>query len=139
MRGLRVERDVAQPASRRDRPAQTVTIQLGWRTLLALVGLIALAYLLFRIPHFWLIVLAALVLATAIDKPVAALQQRRVPRTLGILLIYLLLIALFVVAGVAIAPVVAGDLRALQHEFPGYASRLEQTVNAFLPADDQQF
>src|SRR5262249_53481279 len=37
------------------------------------------------------------------------------------------------------APVVAGDLRALQHEFPGYASRLEQTVNAFLPADDQQF
>jgi predicted PurR-regulated permease PerM len=62
-----------------------------------------------------------------------------VPRAIGILLLYVLLIALFVVAAVAIVPVIAGDLRALQRELPGYATRFEQAASAFSPGDEHRF
>ena len=113
-----------------------ITIEIGAGTILLLVGVVVAAYLLFRIPHFWLIVLTAVVLATAMDKPVAALSQKGVPRPLAILLIYLLLIALLAGALAALAPIIAGDARALQAELPGYTSRLEQLA-ASLPTNVQ--
>ena len=101
--------------------------------MLVIVALIAATYLLFRIPHFWLIVLSAVVLATAIDRPVAALEQRGAPRALGILLIYGLLAGLVALAIVALAPVVAGDARALEVELPGYIDRIEKAARALAP------
>jgi predicted PurR-regulated permease PerM len=106
----------------------SITIQLGWSSILLVIGLIALTYLLFRIPHFWLIVVSALVLATAIDKPVSAMQRRGIPRAFGILLIYLVLIAFFAAAIGALAPIVAGDARALEREIPGYVDRFQSLV-----------
>ena len=100
------------------------------------VAVIIAAYLLFRIPHFWLIVLTAVVLATAMDKPVVALNQRGLPRPLAILLIYVCLIAFFAGAIAALAPIITGDARALEAELPGYASRLEQFA-ASLPTNSQ--
>jgi predicted PurR-regulated permease PerM len=109
------------------------TIQLGTRTLLVVVGVVAAAYLLFRLPHFWLIVLAATILATAVDKPVAALARRGVPRALGILLLYVLLIGLGAAALLALAPIVAGDARSLQHDWPRYVDRLTAATRGVLP------
>jgi hypothetical protein len=48
-----------------------ITIEIGAGTILLVVGVVVAAYLLFRILHFWLIVLTAVVLANAMDKPVA--------------------------------------------------------------------
>ena len=110
-----------------------LTVQLGTRTILAVIALVAAAYLLFRIPHFWLIVVAAVVLATAIDRPVAAMQRRGVPRPLGILVLYILLLIFLALAVLALAPVVAGDARTLERELPGYIDRLEQATRAFAP------
>lgn len=100
-------------------------VQLGTRTIFLVIALAGAAYLLFRIPRFWLIVLSAIVLATAIDKPVAAMARRGLPRALGILAIYALLIALLAGALLALAPVIAGDARALQRELPAYIDQIE--------------
>ena len=93
----------------------------------------AVAYLFTRIPRFWLIVLAAIVLATAIDGPVTSLHQRGVPRPLGVLAIYMLLIGFLMAALLALAPVVAGDARALEGELPAYTDQIERAVDRFLP------
>ena len=113
-----------------------ITIEIGVGTILLVVAVVIAAYLLFRIPHFWLIVLTAVVLATAMDKPVAALSQKGVPRPLDILLIYMCLIVFFAGALAALAHLIAGDARALEAELPGYTSRLEQLA-ASLPTNFQ--
>ncbi|MFN8593624.1 MAG: AI-2E family transporter [Thermomicrobiales bacterium] len=114
-------------------PAEPLVIQISARTILLIIALVAGVYLLFRIPRFWLIVLAAVVLATALDKPVAAMQARGVPRALGILLIYVVLIVFLVGAIAALGPVIAGDIRALSRELPGYVSQIEQAIGRVSP------
>jgi predicted PurR-regulated permease PerM len=111
---------------------RTFTVNISVRTIFLIIALVAMTYLLFRIPHFWLLVVTAVVLATAMDKPVTTAQKHGVPRALSILLIYILLIALMVVA---IAPIVAGDARALERELPGYTAWFEN-VAASLHAGD---
>jgi len=111
----------------------SLTIQIGSSTILLVIGLVAAAYLLFRIPHFWLIVLTAVVLATAIDKPVAAMQARGVPRAAGIFLILVLLMGFLAGALAALVPIISGDARALEAELPGYIDRFEQAAGTFSP------
>ena len=111
---------------------RTITVSISVRTIFVIIALVALTYLLFRIPHFWLLVLTAVVLATAMDKPVSAMQGRGLPRGISILLIYILLVGLMVIAIAALAPIVAGDARALERELPGYTAWFEN-VAANLP------
>lgn len=111
---------------------RTITVSISVRTIFVIIALVALTYLLFRIPHFWLLVLTAVVLATAMDKPVSAMQARGIPRGISILLIYILLIGLMATAIAALAPIVAGDARALERELPGYTAWFEK-VAATLP------
>ena len=113
---------------------RSITVSISVRTIFLIIVLVALTYLLFRIPHFWLLVLTAVVLATAMDKPVSAMQARGLPRGIAILLIYILLIGLMVIAIAALAPIVAGDARALERELPGYTAWFEK-VAASLPAN----
>jgi predicted PurR-regulated permease PerM len=119
--------------SSRLRPSTELVIQFGMRTILVMIALVAGAYLLFRLPHVWLIILSAVVLATAIDKPVTALSERGLPRPLGILLLFTLLLGLLVLAVLALAPVVASDARALEREFPTFVHQIEQIARPFAP------
>jgi predicted PurR-regulated permease PerM len=112
---------------------RTITVSISVRTIFLIIALVAMTYLFFRIPHFWLLVLTAVVLATAMDKPVTAMQARGLPRGISILLIYILLIGLMMIAIAALAPIVAGDARALERELPGYTAWFE-SVAASLPA-----
>jgi predicted PurR-regulated permease PerM len=111
----------------------SVTIRFGPHTVLTVIVLVTVVYLLFHIPHFWLIVLVAIVLATAIDGPVTWMLQRGIPRPLGVLAIYALLIAFLLTALLALAPVVAGDVHALERELPAYTDQIERALNRFLP------
>jgi predicted PurR-regulated permease PerM len=112
---------------------RTITVSISVRTIFLIIALVAMTYLFFRIPHFWLLVLTAVVLATAMDKPVTAMRARGLPRGISILLIYIVLIGLMVIAIAALAPIVAGDARALERELPGYTAWFE-SVAASLPA-----
>lgn len=111
-------------SARSGRARASVTVQLGASTILVVLALVVAGYLLFRLPHFWLIALSAIVLATAVDKPVTAMQARGVPRSLGILLIYLVILALMAAVVGALTPIVSGDARALQEQLPDYSNRL---------------
>jgi predicted PurR-regulated permease PerM len=125
------DRGSGEVASRN--PSSAVTIQIGTRTILIVIGLVVGAYFLFRLPHFWLIVLSAAVIATALDKPVTAMQQRGLPRALGILLIDVVIVGLLVLAVLALAPIVVGDASAVRRDWPTYLSHIETMVEGVLP------
>lgn len=118
---------------------RSITVKFGSSTILLVIALVAGAYLLFRIPHFWLIFLTAIVLATAVDLPVTAMQRRGLSRGFGILLIYIVLVVFIGIAFAALVPIIAGDARALEQELPGYLSRVEQTLGAFSPGSSSNF
>jgi predicted PurR-regulated permease PerM len=115
---------------------RTITVSISVRTIFLIIALVALTYLLFRIPHFWLLVMTAVVLATAMDKPVSALQARGVPRGISILLFYILLIGLMAIAIAALAPILAGDARALERELPGYTAWFDKLAASFPASAD---
>ena len=76
--------------------------------------------------------LLALVIAAAINGPVAALQRRGVPRIGAVLIAYL---SLFTVVGVMLAvivPPLLAQAGALAQDLPGRLSELSSRVNAFL-------
>jgi predicted PurR-regulated permease PerM len=127
------ERAVTARASE-DPSRDSIIIRLGTRTVLTVAVLVTVAYLLSRIPRFGLIVLAAIVLATAIDGPVTAMHRHGIPRLVGVLAIYVLLVAALLTALLALAPVVAGDARALERDLPTYTNQIEQAMGRFYPA-----
>jgi predicted PurR-regulated permease PerM len=129
----------SEPAPALARGRSALTIQLSTGTILTVIGLVVAAYLIFRIPHFWMIVLSAVVLATAIDKPVSAMRARGIPRGIGILLIYIVLVGFLVAAIGALAPVVAGDAGALEGELPGYVDRFEELAGSFSAGTEPPF
>jgi predicted PurR-regulated permease PerM len=112
-----------------------LTIEFSTRTIITVVALVIIAVLLVRIPHFWLIVLSAFVLATAIDKPVSALQARGVPRAFGILAVYIVLLLFFAGAVAALAPIVTTEVRTLQSQSPAYLDELRQSLDVYVPRD----
>ena len=76
--------------------------------------------------------LLALVIAAAINGPVAALRRRGVPRIGAVLIVYL---ALFAVVGVMLAvivPPLLAQAGALTSDLPGLLAELSARVNAFL-------
>jgi predicted PurR-regulated permease PerM len=127
------ERAVTTRASN-DPAHDSIIIRLGSRTVLAVALLVTVAYLLSRIPRFWLIVLVAIVLATAIDGPVTWMRRHGIPRLPGVLVIYVLLIGVLLAALLALAPVVAGDARALERDLPSYADQIEHAMGRLVPA-----
>jgi len=113
------------------RPA--VSVNIAGRTLGVLLAAVAAVWLAGRLSHLLLIILFAVLLATAIDAPVTWLQRRGIPRPLGILLHDLLLVALLAVVVLVLVPLVASEARLLRDEAPRYANQLEAWVATVNP------
>lgn len=116
-----------------------VSVNIAGRTLGVLLAVVAAVWLAGRLSHLLLILLFAVLLATAIDAPVSWLQKRGVPRPLGILLHYLLLVALLGVVVLVLIPLVASEARLLRVEAPGYANQLEAWIAGVNPGAAASF
>jgi predicted PurR-regulated permease PerM len=110
-----------------------VTVEIAGRTLAVLLAAFALAWVGSRLGNFAMIVVFAVLLATAIDQPVSALQRRGVPRPLGIGLHYLALLAVLALVVVVLIPLVAAEATLLRLEIPAYLAELEARLAAINP------
>jgi predicted PurR-regulated permease PerM len=116
-----------------------LTIEIALRTL-AIIGVaIVLTWLAMRLSHFLLVILFAILLATAIDEPVSWLQARGVPRPLGIFLHYVALLILFGIAIVVLIPLVTTEARLLSKELPAYLDSLETLIDKYTPGPKPHF
>ncbi len=117
-----------------------VSITVG--TVLKTIVVLALAWLLFVLRDIVLIVLTAVVIASAVEPGVRALMRVKLPRILAVIGIYALLLSLFAVMFYAFFPLVLEDFATFSSQLPSYfesftKSEVYQTYSGLLgiPAD----
>jgi predicted PurR-regulated permease PerM len=92
------------------------------------VAVILAFYLLVQLRIVLFIVFVAAVLGTAIRPGVDWLYQHNVPRSLGVILIYLVLVGLLVGFVLLVAPLIAEQVAQISIDLPGYYSDLRQML-----------
>lgn len=94
-----------------EKPVQEVRVQLSIDSIVkatfAVLGVIGLAYLLFFIKDILVIFLVALFLAAAFNPAVDKLQNYHIPRGLGILIMYTLVLGIIVFIFTSLVPIIA--------------------------------
>src|SRR4051795_9051926 len=114
--------------------AKVVLVALFWA---ALALLLAIAILHTRTTLQW--VAAAVFLTLALDPAVGLIQRawpgdRKMPRVLAILLVYLVALAALVFLTLHVFPPIVHDIEGLAHKLPGYVHDFENWAN-----NNQQF
>ncbi|MHB8776318.1 MAG: AI-2E family transporter [Anaerolineales bacterium] len=115
-----------------------------WATLI-LVSVLLGFWLLYRFYQVVFILFIAIIIGTVIRPAVVWLHQRGLPRSAGVVLVYLLLLALFIVfllllfpmiyeQGVTIAATVPGYYQSLYEWMINHPSQLIARLSAFLPS-----
>ncbi len=103
---------------------RTITITSG--TIVKTVLILALAWLLFALRDLVLIVLVAIVIASAIEPGAASLVKRKIPRTLAVIIVYVFVLAVFFGIFYFFLPSLFGDLASFAAAFPGYLQTFTQ-------------
>lgn len=102
----------------------TSKIEISHRTVFFILGLLALAWLVLLIRDILFLLFISFILMSAIRPLVDELERRRVPRILGIILVYLVVLALLgAILGNLIPALVVQSTRLIQ-EFPNFVTRL---------------
>ena len=118
-----------RPASNgvEERPLNiSITMSTVVKTLLLLAG----AWLLFYLRDLVLVVVTAIVLASAMEPGVAGLMKRKVPRLLSVIIIYILLFCVFFGMFYFFLPSVLEDLATFVSSLPSYLDAFSR-VGAF--------
>jgi predicted PurR-regulated permease PerM len=107
-----------------------LNISITAGTIAKAVLILAGAWLLFELRDLVLVLLTAVVIASAIEPGVKALQKRRVPRVLAILLVYLTMFASFFGIFYLFVPSVLSELAAFLSSLPVYLETIDR-ISAF--------
>jgi putative permease len=102
------------------------------KALLLAFGLVVLAWLLWRITWVLLFFTLALVLGLALNAPITWLEQRRVPRVLATVLVFVSLLVLLVGVGWVIVPRLVDELTQLIDALPVLAMNLVDRASQLL-------
>lgn len=110
-----------------------ININITTLTIVKIILILFLLYFLYLIKDILAILFIALVLSSAVDPSVDWMQKKKIPRGIGILLIYLIL---FIVIGsiiYLIIPPIAKEVAELSNNFPRY---LEKIISTFSTLKD---
>jgi predicted PurR-regulated permease PerM len=88
-------------------------------------------YFLFLIKYVLALIFVALIFASAIDTWVDYLQNKKVPRGVSVLIIYLVAIAVIGTAVILIIPPIADQISELADQFPQYYDRIGEAFSFF--------
>jgi len=102
----------------------TISITLG--TILKTVLVLAAVWLLIELHDIVLVLITAIVIASAIEPAVARLRRWRIPRPLAVLIIYLLLFALIFCIFFFFIPTLFADFASLITLLPSYIERFNE-------------
>jgi len=102
---------------------------LPYRSILRVLGVLAVIGFFFLIRDVVALVFVALVFSAAIDPWVDALARRQIPRALGIISIYVIVIAVFGGTITLLIPPLVEQVRELAKSFPLYYDKLSLGIN----------
>lgn len=104
------------------------TFNLSILNLLKIAGVILVIIFLYLIRDILAIIFVAAILAAALDPWVDYLQEKKIPRPVSILALYVIGLSVIILALVLIVPVMTTEIRSLANNFPVYYEKL---LNAF--------
>ena len=102
------------------------TISITTGTIVKTVVVLVAAWMVFLLRDLVLVVITAVVIASAIDPGVKALQRRKIPRVLGVLLVYILLFAAFFGIFYFFVPSVLSELVSFLSSLPIYLEAIDR-------------
>ena len=108
-----------------ERQNTTITITTG--TIVKTVFILAAVWLLYTLRDLALVVLTAIVIASAVEPAIAGLVKRRIPRILSVIIVYLLLLVSFFCVFYFFLPSVFSDLANFIGALPGYIDTIAHT------------
>ncbi|MFH1460913.1 MAG: AI-2E family transporter [Patescibacteria group bacterium] len=104
------------------------TINISTSTIFRVIAILLALVFLYLIRDILLIVFVAVVIASAINGPVSWLQKHRVPRLLGVIFIYLLLLLVLALIITLIFPPLAEQVKQLAANFPDFMEKIGLSV-----------
>ncbi len=134
------ENDSTPPATRALRRAfgtEGVTITLSPRTIALVLGIWLAFWVVRELTSTLLVFAVAILLASVVDRPVAALQNLGVPRRLGILLVFALMLGILAALVAVLIPLISTEVTALEKNLASYQTQLTDTLARYhirLPA-----
>ena len=102
---------------------------LPYRSIFRVLGVLAILGFFFLIRDVVVLVFVALVFSAAIDPWVDSLAKRQIPRSLGIVIIYVIVIAVFCGTITLLIPPLIEQVRLLANNFPFYYDKLSLCIN----------
>lgn len=109
-------------------PASIQKIDITSSTILRVILMLLACWVLYIIRDVILMIVAAMIIAFAMEPLTKRLQARRVPRAVSVVIVYAALIGLFVAAVVLIVPAVAQQTADLANQAPELLIGLEEKI-----------
>ncbi len=110
---------------------QARTINISFATLFRIVVAVVALYFVYQILDVLALVFVAIILSTALDPSVDWMQRHRIPRSLAVLIIYLLLFFVISITLVLLVPPLARQMFELAHSLPSYYGKLVSSFSSF--------
>lgn len=118
-----------------ERPQVDISTTSIFRAFLVLIGFL-LVYLLSDVV---IILLFAIVIASAVQPFVSWFEQRRVPRLVGVLILYIMIAALVILLSTLVLPSVASEISRLTSSLPRITSDIAGTLDTVQSQAPQYF
>ncbi|MFH1226039.1 MAG: AI-2E family transporter [bacterium] len=101
-----------------------ININISLTTIVKILAVLLLLWFVYAVKEIFAILFVALILASAFDPWVDWLQKRKLPRGIGVLLIYLVLFLVLGSAVVLLIPPISEQVKELSSNFPEYWGKL---------------
>jgi len=108
-----------------------LNINISTVTILKVIFILLLLYFLYLIKSVIIILFVALILASALGPWVDWMQKKKIPRVIGIILIYLVLFAIISSVIYLIIPPIIEQVRELSTSFPAILEKMTSSFSAF--------
>ena len=129
------------PVSKHDGISERVMVELSVHSVVksavAVMGILILAYFLYLIKSILIIFFVSLFLASVFNPGVDFFQRHKVPRWLGLIIIYFLVFALLIFLVGSLVPIIIEQLKEIANNLSGYINTLFNDENATLPFADK--
>ena len=107
---------------------QSQTINISTSTILRVIVILLALVFLYLIRDILMVVFVAVVMAAAINGPISWLQRHKVPRLLGVIFIYLLILLFLALVVTLIFPPLAEQIKQLAIYFPEFMEKIGLSV-----------
>lgn len=117
---------------------KNLTINISTGTVLKTVGLLLVLAFLWFIYDIILLVFISIIFAAVLEPVVNFLEKKKVPRTVGVLSIYLFLFLFFILVIRLIVPPIVEQVKLISDNFPNLWNKIIQNFNALREFSEQR-